>query len=64
MVTIYACVDVNAVDVLDASGASMVSEGRPDHTPYEVAFDLAPEPARPLIVSSVNVWTGDDFCVR
>lgn len=58
--TVYLCDDVSAVDVLDASGASVVSPSRPDRTLFEVSLDIDPSTNR-LLVSSQEVW-GDGQC--
>ena len=63
IVTIYVCVDVSAVDILDESGASVVNKNRVDRIPREVTFDSFPSSQSGLIVSNVEVWTGEDFCV-
>ena len=40
MVNAYVCEDVSAVDVIDKSGKSVVSDSRRDRTLYEVTFDF------------------------
>jgi len=59
-VSLYVCDDVSGVDVLDASGASLVSETRAGVTPFEVGFILNSEEV--LVVDSREVWTGKNFC--
>ncbi len=60
-VTIYVCADVSSVDVLDGSGASVVSAERPDRTPLEVSFDWRAR-SKSLVTSSQVFWPGEDFC--
>jgi hypothetical protein len=64
IVTIYVCIDISAVDIIDESGISVVNEGRKDRIPREVTFDSYPQSPSGLIVSDVQVWTGDDFCAE
>ena len=59
-ISLYVCDDVSGVDVLDVSGASLVSEARASVTPFEVGFILNSEEA--LVVNSREVWTGKNFC--
>jgi hypothetical protein len=61
-ITAYACIDVANVDVIDASGNSVVSDARPDLTPFEVAFSAARGSPTGLIVTSNLVWTGAGVC--
>ena len=62
VVRLYLCSDVSAVDVVDASGVSIVSPDRPERTAFEVGFDLA-DPSTPfLVLSSKEVWTGGGIC--
>ena len=51
VVTIYVCVDISAVDVLDDTGRSVVAPTRADFQAYEVAFDTHPANEGALIVS-------------
>jgi hypothetical protein len=61
VIRIYVCADVSAVDVVDESGASVVTASRPDRTPFEVGFSWRPS-LEGLVVSSKDAWTGTDFC--
>jgi hypothetical protein len=61
-VRIYACVDVSDVDVVDASGVSVVSPARPDRSPFEVALDVDGRSNMQLIVSTEKPWSGENFC--
>ena len=62
IVRIYLCIDVSAVDVVDASGNSVVSDTRPDRSAVEVSFDTSEEGASIVLVASVDQWSGQDFC--
>ena len=61
-VTIYACLDVSATDVVDSTGVSVVSESRPDRTPFETTFSYSPESPSRLLLSQKSVWSGENFC--
>lgn len=60
-VTIYACQDFSALDVVDQSGASVLASGRQTRYPLVVTFS---ERGSSLVVAGVDDWTGADFCVR
>jgi hypothetical protein len=62
IVTVYACIDVSKVDVVDASGASVVSDSRPDRSPYEASFDAVNGTSTKLVLSGEKIWTGENFC--
>ena len=62
VITIYACNDVSAVDVLDPSGNSVVAPDRPNRSGFQLAFDYAPSTPSHLILSEKTYWTGEDFC--
>jgi hypothetical protein len=59
----YACEDYSATDVVDASGTSVVSPSRQLRWPLVVGFEVPQDHRAPLIVSSIEDWTGADFCV-
>ena len=61
IVAVYVCDDLSEVDVVDAEGKSVVTSERQSRIPFEVTFDLGSN--TPLIVSSVEGWTGENFCV-
>jgi hypothetical protein len=64
IVTIYACVDVRALDVVDAQGNSVVSPNRSPTSTYLTVFDVASrDPAR-LVVADQALWQGDTICNR
>ncbi|CAN5255274.1 hypothetical protein BH09ACT5_BH09ACT5_10470 [soil metagenome] len=52
-VMVYLCEDVSAVDVLDSTGASVVSATRPARTFFEVSFDYV---SGALLVSRKEAW--------
>jgi hypothetical protein len=62
LITVYACIDVAGVDVLDMNGVSVVSASRPDKTPFQTSFDLKATGEDSLMVSAKDAWTGSDFC--
>jgi hypothetical protein len=61
IVSIYVCQDVGNVDVFDESGVSVVSPTRPSRTAFEVGFNLSEKEAA-LMVSSNDVWEGNEYC--
>lgn len=62
-VVIYACEDFSSTDVLNAEGTSIVSPDGRTRWPLTISFDINSESGGSLIVSSVEDWTGEDFCV-
>jgi hypothetical protein len=61
-VTLYVCVNVAHVDVLDRDGNSVVKPSRPDATAFEVTLDDRPDHGAELIVVSKSVWSGGGVC--
>jgi hypothetical protein len=59
-VSLYICDDVSAVDVVDETGRSLVSEARVPITPFEVTFVLSTNGE--LVVDARDVWEGENFC--
>ncbi|WP_157487651.1 hypothetical protein [Leifsonia sp. Root112D2] len=59
-VTFYVCDDVSKVDVLDDSGASLVSPSRNPRTPFLVT--ASSKSASSLLISSRAVWEGKNLC--
>jgi hypothetical protein len=57
-VRVYLCEDVSAVQVLDASGVSVVAPGRPDRVRYEVSLKNGTNAASRLLVTDREVWAG------
>jgi len=62
-ISIYGCVDLSGVDVVDANGTSVVSANRPDRSPFQVTFDLSSTNASQIVVSGEKPWTGENFCL-
>ena len=62
IVTVYACIDVSKVDVLDSSGASVVSSSRPTESTFQTTFDLAGRHPVRLIVADEEPWEGPGIC--
>jgi hypothetical protein len=58
-ITVYLCLDVSATDTVDASGSSVVPEGRESRVGLEVDFI---DPEGDLKISRSDVWTGTSFC--
>ena len=61
VVSIYLCEDVSRVDVLNASGISIVTAERPNRVKYQVTFDRSINHLLEILVSSKNRW-GDGGC--
>lgn len=59
LVTVYVCLDVSDVDVVDGTGKSVVTASRPDRQPLEVDIDNV---EHVLKVSRSEAWSGDNFC--
>lgn len=62
VVSVYACLDVSGVDVLDMSGASVVLPTRANRIPFEVGSIRSPDFEAVLVVARNEIWPGDDFC--
>ena len=62
VVTVYVCEDFSGKDVLNAQGESVVAPDRRTRWPLMVGFDLKQTGSSKLLVSSVEDWTGADFC--
>jgi len=58
IVTIYVCDDASGVDVVDASGASVVAAGRQNRTLFQATFDLVNSDH--LLISGREVWNGGE----
>jgi hypothetical protein len=63
LITIYACIDISATDVVDKTGDSVVLPGRQTRYPYEASFITQADGTMPLIVLAEEQWIGADFCV-
>jgi hypothetical protein len=64
VVTVYACIDVANVDVLDPQGRSVVSAARPPVANFQTTFDLVSRNSDRLIVASEVPWHGAGVCER
>ena len=62
LVIIYVCSDVSGVDVVDSSGTSVVSPGRPSTTAFQIGFDFREAAIDGLVISSKEVWSGPGVC--
>ena len=62
VVTIYACVDISAFDLMDANGVSIVGPGRIVRTAFEATFLMDQTAERGLLLMRKEQWTGEDFC--
>jgi len=63
LVTIYACLDVEGVDVLDQTGTSVVSTQRPPRQTFQVSVDWR-ESKQQLFVTSRNPWVSGGICEK
>ena len=64
IVTVYACVDVTGVDLVDATGTSVVSPTRPNRTSVEATFDSDPTDPRRLLLAAEEQWGGSAVCAQ
>lgn len=60
VVTIYACQDVSEVNVIDASGKSLISPDRADLVAYVARLETTAKGK--LVVSSNKFWSGGGIC--
>ncbi|MDQ0893417.1 hypothetical protein [Agromyces ramosus] len=61
-VTVYVCLDVTGVRVLDANGADATPEGRDERRALQAFFESAAVGSEELLPSGSESWSGDDFC--
>lgn len=61
-VSVYLCVDVSKLDVVDSAGVSVVSATRPSRTAFQVSFELLRTDRNRLVVSDRQVWDGGGIC--
>jgi hypothetical protein len=59
VLTVYVCLDVSNVDIVDETGVSIVAEGRDSRLPLEIDLD---DIEGGLKVSRSELWSGQDFC--
>jgi len=62
IISIYVCVDVSNLDLVDHAGRSVVEADRPDQTPFEASFNLIGQDPAHLVVATNTVWAGDGVC--
>ncbi|THG28507.1 hypothetical protein [Naasia lichenicola] len=58
-VSIYLCLDVSEVRLMDDAGVDNTPVDRMDRLPLQVAFASEGES---LLISQSSVWSGDNFC--
>lgn len=58
-VSVYLCIDVADVDLVDAEGDSVIAPDRPDRQPVEVVID---DIEGDLKISRSESWSGSSFC--
>jgi hypothetical protein len=63
LITIYACIDISATNVLDENNESVVLPDRQNRFAYEASFSAQADGSMPLILTEEELWTGADFCV-
>lgn len=61
-VSVYVCLDVTEVRVLDANGTDVTPEGRDERRPLQAFFESAAVGSDELLPSGSESWSGDDFC--
>jgi len=61
IVTIYACLDLTDVNVLNSGGSSAVSPERPSRQPFQVSLGWN-ESNQQLVVSSRDPWSDGGVC--
>ena len=60
--TVYACVDIANVRILDQVGRDVTPAGRQDVVPLQVSFESSTGDRSHLLVSKSSRWSGQDFC--
>ena len=63
VVSVLLCDDVAAVDIIDRQGQSVVDSSKPARFPRVAYFDLAASDREQLLVSTIEEWDGENFCV-
>jgi len=59
VVSAYLCLDLTGLDVVDASGTSVVAATRPNQQAFEVSFDLIDDR---LLLATREPWEGAGVC--
>jgi hypothetical protein len=62
VVSIYTCVNVSSVEMVDVNGRSIVAADRSERTAFEVTFDASETSQNKLRVASNLLWTGEGVC--
>ena len=62
VVSVYLCLDVSGIDIVNRGGKSVVSPDRVELQSFEVGFDAIQPGSEKLIVSSRETWTGNSLC--
>ena len=63
VLSVFVCDDYSSVDVVDSAGQSVVASDRPDRIPRVVFFHAGQSTKAQLVVSRIDEWDGDDFCL-
>jgi hypothetical protein len=58
---IYLCLDTSRTDIIDATGATTLSEDRDLRFPFEVSLIFTPDREQ-LVIERSEIWTGTNFC--
>ncbi|MFF2494217.1 hypothetical protein [Agromyces sp. NPDC058064] len=61
-VSVYACLDVSEVRVLDADGVDVTPIDRIERRPLQLEFVSALDDPERLLPAGTEPWPGDDFC--
>ena len=61
-ISVYLCLDVANVRVLDSSGADVTPAVRQSRLALEVRFEASVD--KPVLVDGSEVWSGADFCAQ
>ncbi|MFF2275716.1 hypothetical protein [Agromyces sp. NPDC058126] len=61
-VSVYACLDVSEVRVLDADGVDVTPSDRIERRPLQLEFVSALDDPERLLPAGSEPWPGDDFC--
>jgi hypothetical protein len=61
-VQLHLCHDVTATRILNANGDDVTPPDRQNRLPLEVEFESTEASSNHLVVSSSELWPGDDFC--
>ncbi|MEY2849002.1 MAG: hypothetical protein RI885_1668 [Actinomycetota bacterium] len=62
VVSIYVCLNIENVDVVDGDGVSVVLPSRPNEQAFEVGFVEAGLESGQIVVDRRDVWAGSDVC--